>query len=96
MAIPLEACKHRGVYRIKARNITIGVFDEPWKTFIGIREKWGRRFLDREYHWDCGPPHGTATPLEELPVTLPEDMGLDTRDPATHDKLFAWLDEYKP
>lgn len=36
------------VYRVRGRNITLGVFDGH-NGFIGIREKFGERFLDTEY-----------------------------------------------
>lgn len=52
--------------------------------FIGISDKFGRRYLFTEYHWDQGPPFGTALPLDELepcPKQLTEQS----------DALFAWL-----
>lgn len=52
------------VYRLQCRNLTIGAYDG--KTFVGIREKFGRRYLDSEDHWDTGEPHGTAYPIEDL------------------------------
>lgn len=73
--IPKAECSLRSVYRLDSRNLSVGVFDG--KGFIGIRTKFKQRFLDREYHWDDGPPHGTAKPLERLAVEAPEDVALE-------------------
>jgi len=76
------------LYKIFSRNLTLGVFCEKSKGFIGIREKFGYRYLDQEYHWDQGPPHGTASPkelLEECP------LGLDHNSK----ELFEWLDQHE-
>ena len=71
--IPLIDCRKGHVYRLNSRNLSFGVFDGQ-KGFIGIREKFGNRFLFTEDHWDCGAPFGTVHPLEEigkLPDTIP-------------------------
>lgn len=75
--IPRENCKDRFVYRIRSRNLQFGVFQKESGGFIGIRTKFGSRYLFKEYHWDNGPPYGTVTPLEEL-RELPE--GIEVRD----------------
>ena len=49
-------------YKLHSRNLAIGVYDGN-EGFIGIREKFGPRYLFTEYHWDQGPPFGTAIPL---------------------------------
>lgn len=48
-----------GIYRLKARNMICGVWNGL--TFIGIREKFGQRFLD-----ESEVPYSTAFPLEKL------------------------------
>lgn len=68
-------CKKGRIYRIHSRNLTFGVFDGE-KGFIGIREKFGDRYLFREYHSDSGPPFGTVKPLEDTRIDLPEGMPL--------------------
>jgi len=75
--IPLDQCRDRRVYRVLSRNLSLGVFRASSRGFIGIRTKFGSRFLFEEYHWDTGAPYGTANPLEELGVTLPDDIGLE-------------------
>ena len=63
--IPLDQCVVRHVYRLHSRNLCIGVYDGD-RGFIGIREKFDRHYLDTEYHWDTGAPHGTAHPQEDM------------------------------
>lgn len=90
-----EELKRGVVYRLRARNIACGVYDGQGG-FIGIRTKFGGRFLDREY-WgeDAAKPiigeglvecHGTAYPKEKL-ADLPEGIevaeGLGTKDEIT-------------
>lgn len=74
--IALEDCVYRGLYRLHSRNLSVGVFDEKRKGFIGVRRKFDSEFLDTEYHWDTGPPHGTCQPLEFLDVLLPQEIVL--------------------
>jgi hypothetical protein len=64
--IPIYKCKDGFVYRLTARNIRYGVWEEKRRVFRGIRIKFMERFLDTENHWDEGPPHGTAKPVEEI------------------------------
>lgn len=64
--IPLKDCKHGFTYRIHSRNLDIGVFDETTQGFVGIREKFGDKFLFEEFHWDTGAPFGTVSPEEEI------------------------------
>jgi hypothetical protein len=79
--IPLSECKPRHVYRLMSRNLSIGVFDTTNSGFIGIREKFGSRYLDTEYHCDTGPPHGTASPYEDL-GTIPDEIQIREDEPA--------------
>ncbi len=60
--ISLTECTHRGIYKLSSRNLSLGVFNKPSNGFIGIREKFGDLYLFTEYHWDNGPPFGTACP----------------------------------
>lgn len=72
--IPIQECKNRSIYLLQSRNLSVGVYDSSKRCFIGIRYKFGYR-IDSEYHWDCGPPFGTAKPLEEVGV-LPDEISL--------------------
>lgn len=62
--IPLDQCQSRDFYTLHSRNLSFGVFNADTQGFIGIREKFGERYLFTEYHHDTGPPYGTARPLE--------------------------------
>ena len=62
------------VYRLHSRNLERGA----WKGkdgFIGIRTKFGRRFLDMEIHWDLRETFGTAQALDPLGA-IPESISL--------------------
>lgn len=63
--IPLEQCQSRHIYNLQSRNLLVGVFDADAQGFIGIREKFGNRYLFTEYHYDTGSPHGTVRPFED-------------------------------
>ena len=69
IAIPDLIVGH--VYRLRCRNLTLGAYDG--KTFVGIREKFGRRYLDSEDHYDTGAPYGTVFPVEDM-GPLPEGV----------------------
>ena len=74
--IALEACRDRVVYRLVSRHLRLGVFCAAKRSFLGMREKFGARFAAAEYHWETGPPFGTAKPQEELPDRLPDGIEL--------------------
>lgn len=75
--IPLDACKERRLYRIRSRNLRLGVFRERTGGFLGLREKFGSIFVFEEFHWDTGEPFGTVQPVEELPESLPDSIVLE-------------------
>jgi len=66
-----------GVYRLRSRNLSHGVYDSDEPAgggFIGIREKFGTRFLDIEYD------RHTSQAVGFLGV-LPEGMVASEREP---------------
>lgn len=69
--IPLDNLRHRAIYKIRSRNLLVGVWDESSKGFIGIREKMGDVYLFAEYHYDLG---GTAHATEEITLDLSDDV----------------------
>jgi hypothetical protein len=73
--IKLDQLGRGKVYRLKSRNLAYGVWNGT-NSFIGIRTKFGSRFLDEEIHWDLDENHGTALALEELGA-IPESILLD-------------------
>jgi len=95
--LSLDQCRDRYLYRLRSRNLSVGVYNAQTKGFTGIRQKFGDEFLDTEYHWDTGAPHGTACPIEEL-KPLPSDIELkeslgsvddDSGRPVAFDKPVA-------
>jgi hypothetical protein len=72
VAVPMNECKARFLYKIYSRNLEYGVYDGKGG-FIGIRIKFGNRYLDTEYHYDTGAPYGTVRPDKEI-EEIPEDI----------------------
>ena len=78
--LPIAHCQHGWLYRIYSRNLNLGVYRSEDHGFVGIRHKFGRRYLFAEYHWDTGAPFGTANPLEaicECPIECLSENILD-------------------
>jgi hypothetical protein len=93
--IPLDQCEDGAVYKIQSRNLVVGVFSKAANGFIGIRTKFGSRFLFTEYHYDTGAPFGTVCPKEKLAIKVPDGIeiveGIGTTDrntgrPVEYDK----------
>ena len=79
--IPIDECKKNYVYKVMARNFQVAIFDGIGG-FIGIRRKFGDRYLAVEYHWDL---KGTVHPIEEIGVYEEEIDFYDHR-------MFEFLD----
>src|SRR5262245_19503172 len=71
--VPLKDCIKGRVYKIRCRNLLVGVFDGH-EGFIGIREKFDYRYLFREFHWEHGAPFGTVWGAVDTGIDVPEDM----------------------
>ena len=89
----MKECKHGYLYKIDARNFTLGVYNKDEEGFLGIRRKFNFRFIEIEFHWDTGEPYGTVKPLELL-EKCPIDLDFDLHQYSdTKDELFKWLEE---
>lgn len=64
--LPMTEMIAGGVYLIKARNASVGIWNPDDNSFHIIRSKFGSSFLCSEYHWDTGAPFGTVKPLKHL------------------------------
>ena len=84
--IPLDKCKKGFLYEIHSRNLAIGLYDVDGG-FIGIRTKFGDKYLFTEYHYDTGAPYGTVKPFEEL-FRLPDNIACSERE--THEFGSDW------
>lgn len=96
-AYPLSRCVDDGrgtIYEVRSRNLWAAVFDGA-NGFIGIREKFGGRFLDTEYHWDVGPPLGTVRPTRVL-GHVPEDVPVACRLDGTVCELCGEPVDFNP
>jgi hypothetical protein len=94
--ISIEDCKKGYLYLINSRNLDLAVYDGDGG-FIGIREKFGQRFLFTEFHWDTGEPYGTVRPQEELehcPIESISEGKFSEKDYTQNQELFAYLDHY--
>lgn len=67
--IKLDNCVHGNLYLLDSRNLNMGIFNKETKGFIGIRTKFGFRFLFTEYHREASTDFGTAKPLELIEET---------------------------
>lgn len=96
--IDLDQLKVGFLYEIDSRNISKGVWDG--EGFVGIRTKFGNRFLDKEIHWDLSKNFGTATPQKELvecPIKeLRTHLGTDCGNCSANMKYIYWTEQTRP
>lgn len=74
--IPEAELVHGRVYRIKSRNLIVGVWNAATHGFIGIRMKFDSRYLFTEYHHDYDPHVGTVGRMADLEVNVPEGIAI--------------------
>lgn len=67
--IPMDELKPYYFYKIRLRNARYGIWLPDGQGFMIRRQKFNDFFTFVEYHWDTGPPFGTARPLKELEPT---------------------------
>jgi len=85
--IDIDEMKTGVLYRINCRNSNSGIWVPDQGGFEIARTKFDSTFLFVEYHWDRGPPFGTARPLEIL-----EDLPEFETDEARLTYLTEWRD----
>lgn len=78
--IPGDELQRRRIYVLLSRNLDLGVWDGE-REFIGIREKFGARFLDAEDLWTEG--GGTAWAWHDTGIDVPEGILLAERVPGS-------------
>jgi hypothetical protein len=104
--IPEADLVHRRLYRVRSRNLVIGVWDRNARGFIGLREKFGSRYPFMEFHHDADPHVGTAQAVRDLGIDLPMEIALAEygprveREGRTHltnnQPLLDLLEEHEP
>jgi hypothetical protein len=92
----------RRVYAIRSRNLSVGVWNgKSGKNagFIGIRTKFGDRYLFTEYHYDACASFGTVGDARDLGIDVPKDIELrestptkdrETDRPVAFDEERGW------
>lgn len=80
---PEQLIKGR-VYRLKSRRLGYGVWDGK-AAFVGVRTKFGFKFLDDENHWniECG----TVKGAEDTGIDMPPEINIGSKE------LLEWLQE---
>lgn len=77
--LSVAECKPGRLYRFRSRNLWLGVFNGlPGSEagFIGIREKFGSRYLFTEYHHETGGCFGTVSGVKDAGLDLPSGIRL--------------------
>ena len=92
--IPLEQCIKGRVYRLHCRNLSYGVFNGT-DGFIGIRTKFGSRFLFTEIHWDADQHFGTVGGMEDMGIDVPAEIEIRESFP-TVDRATGRLVRFDP
>ena len=86
----VEELKPFYLYRIKARNGTVGIWHPEKGEFVLSRMKFGSNFTFGEIHWDLDTSFGTAKPVEELEKTPFTEKELDSRILTGRDGKEYW------
>lgn len=72
----MYGCIKGRLYEVDCRNLTLAVYDGKGG-FIGIRQKFGDRYLFTEYHYDQGPPYGTVKVLKDTEIDFEGSLEYD-------------------
>ena len=98
--IPIPDCIKGRVYKLHCRNLQYGVYDGK-NGFIGIRTKFGSRYLFTELHLDADESFGTVKAMEDTGTDVPDDIEvvenyfLDDKTFEHNKALFEFLDRFK-
>jgi len=71
----------RRLYLVHARNLVAGVWNPEIKGFMGIREKFGHRYLEVEDHVEAGTGFPTAYEKTDTGIDLPPEIGMHRYEP---------------
>lgn len=100
--IRLDDVKHGHIYHVRGRNISVGAWNATEKLFVGIRVKFGSKFLDEELGAEPGVTVGTALAIAEIGAVSDESIPLHSiirhsDGTITHnDALFEVLASLEP
>lgn len=79
------------IYLLDCRNLYFGVYIGEG-IFVGVRQKFGDRFLDREYHYDASKKFGTVEGMESTDYTFKCPDSIEDLD---HGGLFKFLEDLR-
>jgi hypothetical protein len=71
--LPMGEMKDGYLYKVNCRNASFGIWRASENSFVIRRMKFYAIYKFEEYHYDTGPPFGTAKPLKELELSPFED-----------------------
>jgi hypothetical protein len=86
--LKVEELKPCYLYRIKARNGTVGLWNPTKGQFTLSRYKFGDNYTFGEVHWDLDTSFGTVKPWEELEKSPFELEDLRDRVMVVNDREF--------
>lgn len=72
MLMPMDELEHRRLYRIRSRNLVVGVWNASARGFVGVRNKFGSEYPFVEYHYDADKNYGTVDLMEPMDRILPD------------------------
>lgn len=84
-SIPTDQLVHGGLYEVNARNFNLAVYNQNTQGFIGVREKFGREYLDTEYYYEATRGTASAYKLLEMCPVADVSKGEDNTE------LFDWI-----
>jgi hypothetical protein len=91
--IKVADCVHGGLYRLFwSRNLADGVYNSDTQSFVGVRSKFDREFLETERHCDVS-TRGSATPVELLGMCPVYYVTERLPDGTRNTPLLEWLNE---
>lgn len=93
-ALPaMEDLEAGRVYYIRCRNLFVGVWNPETRGFIGIREKFGSKYLFTEFHYDADPHVGTVNAAEPMDIHIGDIPLTDWNNQELFDFLLPLDDE---
>jgi len=67
--LPMDEMKEGYLYKVNCRNADYGIWRASENSFVIRRTKFHSTYTFEEYHYDTGPPYGTARPLKVLELS---------------------------
>ena len=74
--IAMDEMEDRRVYRVRSRNLIVGVWVAEQRGIVGIRRKFDSTFPFVEFHHEADPHVGTARPEFALDLWAPPELSL--------------------